>query len=78
MGMNVEEELGLRNLENNSLGYLVVFKVDESWIFRVSLRFIKNSNLLKTVYRWSQVVDHATKLTFLDFVDNIIVESFRA
>ena len=56
----------------------MVFKGDESWIFRVSLCFIKNSNLLKTVYSWSQVVDHATKLTFLDFVDNIIMESFRA
>jgi len=33
---------------------------------------------LRTLYNWSQVFGYATKLTLLEFVDMIIVESLRA
>jgi len=52
-------------------------KEEESPDFRGQGHCYKNFKLyfVRTLYRWNEVLDHHTKLTFLDFSYNIILES---
>ena len=49
-------------------------------IFEGKARAIDDFKLyfLRTLYSWSQVLSYGIKLTFLDFVNMITVESLRA
>ena len=76
MEKKVKEELALRSLELDAFDYMVVF----SRIFEGKARSFQDFKLhfLGTLYSWSQVPDHGTKSTFLDFVDRVVVKSLRA
>ena len=80
MEKKVKEELGLRGLEVDSIVYLVEHLEGEKWpdflrarLGEVYSRF--QTLFLRTLYSWSQVLNHDTEFTFLDFVNMIVVES---
>jgi len=77
----LKKMMGLWSLEVDTFGYLVEYlKERNGWIFGGKAKSIQDFKLyfLRTLYGRSQVLDHGTNLTFLDFVDRIVVESLRA
>lgn len=79
----VQDELGPRSLEVDTISNLVEhleWKERDCWISEGKAKSIQNFNLnfLRTLHSWSQVLNQGTKLSFLDFVNMIIVESLRA
>ena len=73
--------LASRNLEDDSVGYMVEYQEgEESKDFERKAMPYQEFKLyfLRTLYNWSQVLEDGTNLTFLNFADKINLESVRA
>ena len=81
MEKEVKEELGLGVSKLIPLAiWWSTWKGRNGWIFEGKAWTVHGFKLyfLRTLYGWSQVLNHGAKLSFLDFVYVIIVESLRA